>query len=115
MTTDNETWLIYEGDRIINKKSHKNHEALTDLEKAIYCFWVIDYAVRNSATLEPMREIHESSITELIEFASNNDCNNLYSMLTISDEKIFCNNYLENFDKVCKELRDLSMNGKYII
>lgn len=112
METDNESWLIEEGSRIIEKKSNHNFASLTELEKAIYCLWVIDYSVRNSGTLEPMREIHETSITELIEFANINFCNNLYSILTITDEKILCDNYLENFDKACKDLHDLSMNGK---
>ena len=49
MELDNETWLIVEGDRIIEKKSKHGYESLTKLEKAIYCLWVVDYAVRTSA------------------------------------------------------------------
>ena len=112
MTADNETWLIDEGDKIIGKKSRENYESLTSLEKAIYCFWVIDYAIRNSGTLEPMREIHKGSIVLLNEFAKSNNCNELCSMLAIADdEDAFCENYLERFDEACNDLRNLSMNG----
>jgi len=106
--TDNETWLIDEAGKIVGKKSIEGYESLTSLEKAIYCFWVIDYAIRNSGTLEPMREIHKSSIAELIEFSKNNNCKNLYSMLAITDnEKVFCRDYSETFDKACKDLHNL--------
>ncbi len=107
MTTDNETWLIDEAGKIVGKKSIEGYESLTRLEKAIYCFWVIDYAIRNSGTLEPMRELHRDAIAELIEFSKNNNCKNLSSMLTMTDEKVFCETYSERFDTTCKDLRDL--------
>ncbi len=108
MATDNETWLIDEAGKIVGKKSVEGYESLTSLEKAIYCLWVIDYAVRNSGTLEPMRELHKSSIAELTEFAKGNHCKSLYSMLEMTaNEKIFCKNYSGKFDKACKDLRDL--------
>ena len=108
MTTNNETWLIDEAGKIVGKKSIDGYESLTSLEKAIYCFWVIDYAVRNSGTLEPMRELHKSSIAELVEFSQNNNCKNLFSLLAVADdEKAFCKNYSKKFDKACQDLRDL--------
>ncbi len=108
MATDNETWLIDEAGKIVGKKSINGYESLANLEKAIYCFWVMDYAVRNSGTLEPMRELHKSSIAELIEFSKNNNCKNLSSMLAMTnDEKVFCETYAELFDKACKDLRNL--------
>ena len=108
MAIDNETWLVNEAGRIIGTKSIEGYDALTHLEKAIYCLWVIDYAVRNSGTLEPMREIHKDSIAELIEFSKSNNCKNLFSMLvTANDEKAFCRNYSERFGKACQDLHDL--------
>jgi hypothetical protein len=107
MTIDHETWLIDEGSKIVGKKSVKGYESLTSLEKAVYCFWAIDYAVRNSGTLEPMRELHKSARAELIEFSKNNNCKNLSSMLAVEDEKVFCEAYLERFEKACQDLHDL--------
>jgi hypothetical protein len=107
MTIDNETWLLDEGSKIVGKKSVEGYESLTRLEKATYCFWVIDYAIRNSGTLEPMRELHKSALAELVEFSKNNNCKNLSSMLTIDNEKVFCEEYLERFEKACQDLHDL--------
>ncbi len=108
MATDNETWLIDEAGKIVGKKSVEGYESLTSLEKAIYCLWVIDYVVRNSGTLEPLRELHKSAIAELTEFAKGNHCKNLYSMLEMTaDEKVFCETYSERFEKACQDLHDL--------
>ena len=113
MKIENETWLIYEGDRIIEKKSRESSDSLSSLEKAIYDFWVIDYAVRNSGTLEPMRELSENSLSRLKEFAKSNNCSHLYSMLELArDENAFCDTYYQNFDNACNDLRNFGKNGK---
>ena len=60
----------------------------------------------------PVREIHESSISDLISFAKRNNCESLYSMLKLADnEKIFCEEYYNKFDEACENLRYLNMNG----
>ena len=64
-TIDNETGLINKGDKIINKSSSEGLNSLTNLEKAIYYVWVMDDAVRNSGTLEPMPALNRTSISEL--------------------------------------------------
>jgi hypothetical protein len=113
MDIDNETWLIEEGKRIIEKKSREDFDSLSSLEKAISDFWVIDYAGRNSGTLEPIRELSENSISKLKEFAKNNNCRHLYSMLKLAkDENTFCNTYYQNFTNACKDLRYFDKNGK---
>ena len=113
MKTDNETWLINEGDRIIVKKSSEGFDFLSSLDKAIYHLWVIDYAVRNSGTLAPMRELNEDSISQLSSFAKNNGCDHIYAMMELAkDEKDFCNNYYRNFDNACKDLRYFDKNRK---
>jgi hypothetical protein len=113
MNTDNETRLVEEGDRIIKKKSHGNFDSLSSLEIAIYDFWLIDYAVRNSGTLEAMRELNEISILRLKEFAKNNNCPHLYSTLELAkDETSFCATYYQNFENACNELRYFNKNKK---
>src|SRR5687768_3786818 len=97
METDNETWLVEEeGNRIIIKKSQSDYQLLTNLEKAIYCFWWIDYSVRNSGTLQ---EVRKELISELLVFAQSNNCINLYSMLrNAENEEVFCTDYIKKFD-----------------
>lgn len=106
MDVDNETWLINESDRIINKKSSDGYKSLSDLEKAVYCFWVVDYSVRNSGTLQPMLDLNEHSISELIKFSEEYKCNNLHFMMELSNhETTFCENFYKHFDNACEDLR----------
>ncbi|HXQ36547.1 MAG TPA: hypothetical protein VN843_21220 [Anaerolineales bacterium] len=112
MNLDNETWLIEEGAKIIEKKSSEGFNSLSSLEKAVYDFWVIDYSVRNSGTLVPMRELSENSISRLKEFAEDNNFHYLYSILKLAnDENTFCKTYYQSFDNACKELRYFDKNG----
>ncbi len=48
MAEDFETWIIETGDAIIQKQSEQGKAPLSPIEQAVYCLWVIDYAVRNS-------------------------------------------------------------------
>jgi hypothetical protein len=103
---DNETWLIEVGDEVIVKKSQSSYEALSEIDKSIYCFWVIDYAVRNSGTLGPLNELHPSAINELMDKAIKHKWIHLYNLLSASgQEKAFCELYYKQYDLACSEIR----------
>jgi len=106
---DLEDWLLDAGDQIIGKKSELGYDALSKAEQAIYCLWVIDYAVRNSGTLEPMRELYPSALTELDTFATESRSPILSSWLaSATNEPNFCQNYAHEFGAVCAELHRYS-------
>jgi hypothetical protein len=52
MPTDNESWLIEAGDRVIVKTAGVGGVALTDWESLVYALWWADYAMRNGESLE---------------------------------------------------------------
>ncbi|CAN0643918.1 hypothetical protein [Burkholderia cepacia] len=106
MKLDMETWLIDEGDRVIQKRSLEGFDSLTLIERVVYSMWVIDYAVRNSSTLEPMRELYPDAPHELEAFAASNNAANLLALLNLSsNEKRFCAEYQEPFDCACGDIR----------
>lgn len=108
MTFDLETWLLEVGDEIIHKKVECEYVGLSDIEKAIYCLWVIDYAVRNSGTLEPMREIHETALAELVAFSHQEKLVGLSALLELAaDEAEFCEKYYGLFDGACAEIKQI--------
>ncbi|MCB1586064.1 MAG: hypothetical protein KDI59_11290 [Xanthomonadales bacterium] len=108
---DNEAWLIEIGDEIIEKKANSSYEDLNNIEQSIYCFWVIDYAVRNSGTLEPMKELHPSAIEVLLNNAQFNNWSKTINLLNLSNnEKEFCSKYYEQFEMSCNELRSAYEN-----
>lgn len=111
MDMDNETWLIEIGDEIIEKKASLGYESLNKLEQSIYCFWVIDYAVRNSGSLEPIDEIYPSAMDELKNNAHSNKWSHLLKLLATSlDQESFCNDYYELFESACSDVRSAYEN-----
>ncbi|WP_241303394.1 hypothetical protein [Burkholderia stabilis] len=106
MKLDMETWLIDEGDRVIQKRSREGFNSLTLIERAVYSMWLVDYVVRNSGTLEPMRELYPDALHELGAFAAPNNAANLLALLNLSsNEKRFCAEYHERFDRACGDIR----------
>ncbi|KVQ26878.1 MULTISPECIES: hypothetical protein [Burkholderia] len=107
MKLDMETWLIDEGNRVIQKESLEGFNSLTLIERVVYSMWVVDYAVRNSGTLEPMRELYPEALHELGAFAVPNNAANLLALLHLSSkEERFCAEYYERFDRACGDIRN---------
>jgi hypothetical protein len=107
---DAEGWLLDAGDEVIRKGAEG--AVLSDLDKAIYCMWVLDYAVRNSGTLEPMRELHPVAKDDLLSFARARRLDALAAWLGgAADEESFCAEYYTNFERGCTELRKLHELG----
>lgn len=103
---DDETWLLNSAEEILHRRAAPNATPLTATDQAVYCFWVIDYAVRNSGALEPMRELYPEAIAELNTFAHAQALSSLANWLasTASEDK-FCEAYHDTFPTICSELR----------
>lgn len=104
---DPETWLLTAGEKVIRKMAMSEREPVAPSEYAIYCLWVIDYAVRNSGTLEPMRDRHAAAASALEAFAQSSNLNLLRDWAaSTADEMAFCVTYHEIFPTACSELRE---------
>jgi hypothetical protein len=104
---DPESWLLAAGDNVVRKMATNEHEPLASSEHAIYCLWILDYAVRNSGTLEPMRDRHAAAASDLEAFAQSNNLNPLRDWAaSAADETAFCATYHETFPTACAELRN---------
>ena len=111
MNLDNESWLIEIGEEIIEKKAAVGICALTNIEHAIYCLWVIDYAVRNSGSLEPVKELYPTAIKDLSNLSQTNSW--LLNSKTAAESENpaqFCSSYYESFENRCGELRSVYEN-----
>jgi hypothetical protein len=109
MAEDAETWLLAAGDAVIRKEAHGGMQSLRDLDRAIYCMWVLDYAVRNSGSFEPMADLYPQAKDELLAFARARKLDGLAAWLaSASDEAAFCAQYYANFEQACTELRKLA-------
>ncbi|TAA42571.1 hypothetical protein [Corallincola spongiicola] len=104
MELDNETWLIEFGDDVIEKKAELGIEALTDYEKVVYCFWVIDYSIRNSGTLDAIEDIYPEAISEFEALAGKNHWLSKFNIKEVSSSE---EAYYRNFEVFCSELRSV--------
>jgi len=103
---DLEFWLLEAGDAILNKKAVSGWESLTTTEQAIYHLWVIDYAVRNSGSLELVADFQPEAVPLLQAFATEHQLTILADWLqTTSNEALFCDNYEASFNDACQQLK----------
>jgi hypothetical protein len=56
--TDNETWVIENGDTVIRRKARDGIECLSSWETLVYCLWVADYGMRNAGDLNTAADIY---------------------------------------------------------
>lgn len=106
MVSNNEDWLLDAGDAVVERKASVGYKGLTDLEKTIYCLWVVDYAVRNSGTLDPLDELHPIALDELRILSADQGYRALHTVVaTVDDEEAFCQRYHESFEKCVAEIR----------
>ena len=104
--TDLGDWIVEAGDRVIRKRAARDSSGVAAAEHAVYCLWVIDYAVRNSGTLEPIAELYPAAITELSAFAASHGLSVLSQWLGgTGNQSEFCATYWDHFDAACGELR----------
>ena len=110
MVSECETWLIETGDIVTAKKARLGLSSLSDTERAIYCFWVIDYSVRNSGTLSELEALYPESLSDLNQFARDNHCAPLFQISSQKNEtngEYFFEKYYRLFDLACAEIRML--------
>jgi hypothetical protein len=53
-----ETWIIEIGGGVIEKKAAYGEDALTPLERLIYCVWVADYGMQNAGDLDTASDVY---------------------------------------------------------
>lgn len=108
MIPDLETWLIDTGDVVIQKLHDEGAASLAPTEWAVYWMWTIDYAVRNSGTFGPLKDMDSTAVQDLQAFSKSIGLNTLKAWLsTAADESAFCQSYFKHFDEACSELRDV--------
>ena len=53
-----ETWIVEVGGDVVEQQSVRGREAMTPIEKLIYCVWVADYGMRNAGDLETAADVY---------------------------------------------------------
>lgn len=101
--SENETWLIERGDKIIGKKTKLGLNSLTELEHLIYCVWVVDYSIRNAGDLSATEDLYAPFKKQGRTLAEHLKLDKLCSFF-ILDAKMMTENYFQSFEEICTEL-----------
>ena len=101
---DNETWVIEEGDRVIQKKSRTGPESLTTWDWLVYSLWVADYGMRNAGDLETAKSVYADF--QLIALSAARDLSLRLTRDTFSMEPNALEaEYFDRFDAICDEIK----------
>jgi hypothetical protein len=105
MDADNEAWLVEDaGHAAIEKKAERGHDALSPIERLIYCLWVADYGMRNAGDLSTAEDLYPPFQTEGRRIAEELSLPRTLSAFRLSRPDLE-RTYFEIFDRVCEELR----------
>jgi hypothetical protein len=108
---DHETWLIEEGDEIIQKKASQGAISLSPWERLVYCFWVADYGMKNAGDLATSFDLYSDFLSEGRSCAEALEFVRTKELFSLSPE-LFAKEYRDRFDSVCAEIRKIGPIAK---
>jgi len=102
--SENETWVIEEGDRVIHKEARSGHVSITPWERLVYCLWVADYGMRNAGDLDTARDLYADFQSEACRIAVALSL--AFTRETFSlPQSALQQEYFDRFEAVCDEIR----------
>jgi hypothetical protein len=104
MHTDNETWVIEAGDRVIQKKARAGVERLSPWEKLVYCLWVADYGMRNAGDLDTAAEVYPQFHLDAKRMAEALSLPISHEAFSLSQGDLE-REYFDRFEAICIEIR----------
>jgi hypothetical protein len=102
--SDNETWIIETGERIIEKMATHGRDALSDWEVLSYCLWVVDYSMRNAGDLATAADIFAGYKRQGLAAARGLGLAQATTLFSASEPELE-RMYFELFEAVCAELQ----------
>jgi hypothetical protein len=112
MSTDfeNETWVIEEGDRIIQKEARAGAGSLTPWEQLVYCLWVADYMMRNAGDFANAVDMYPELQTDAGRLAEQLSLPLTREAFSLSQSALQ-REYFARFMAVCDEIRSAGALG----
>jgi hypothetical protein len=102
--TDNETWVIEAGDKVIQKKATMGAASLAPWEMLVYCLWVADHGMRNAGDLKTAADVYadfQSDARRIAEALSLRVSLAAFSLTQGELEQA----YFDRFESLCDEIR----------
>jgi hypothetical protein len=107
---DNETWLLDEGDRAIQRKIAEGYSSLEPLDRLIYCLWAADYGMRNAGDLAAAADLHPTFLRDGQSAAQQLRLPCAIAAFSLSPQELE-QQYFDRFDGIVAELRGSTPGG----
>jgi hypothetical protein len=110
MAHDNETWIIEEGNAVIERRAALGVEAQEPLDRLIYCLWVADYGMRNAGDLETASDLYDAFQDEAARLSHALSMPFTHAAFTLPRLELE-QRYFTLFDGICDEIRAVQGEG----
>ncbi len=104
LNDDHETWLLDEGDQVIEQKAAEGYPSLTPRARLIYCLWVADYGMRNAGDLETAAGLCPAFLTDGKSAAQELGLSCVEAAFSMAPDD-FERQYFDLFDDIVTEIR----------
>lgn len=102
--SENETWAIEAGDKVVQKKAYGGLGGLVPWERLVYCLWVADYGMRNAGDLDSARDVYPDFQSEARRIAEELSLRLTHEGFSLSQSALE-REYFARFDLICNEIR----------
>ena len=104
LNDDHETWLLDEGDQIIEQKAATGYSSLTPRARLIYCVWAADYGMRNAGDLTTAADLHPTFLADGQSAAQEIGLPYAAAAFSLTSEELE-RQYFDLFDQIIAEIR----------
>jgi len=101
---DYATWLLDEGDRIVEQKAIEGYSSLTTRGRLIYCLWAADYGMRNAGDLTTAADLHPTFLADGQSAAHELGLPQAMAAFSLTPEELE-RQYFDLFDNVVAEIK----------
>jgi hypothetical protein len=102
--TTNESWIVDEGDVVIQTKASSGVGGLSPVERLIYCVWVADYGMHNAGDLETAHDVYADFQREAARLARELGLQQTHSAFAVPTADLQ-REYFDRFEEICDEIR----------
>ena len=107
--TENQTWVVETGDRVIRKKAKAGVASLGEWERLVYCLWFADYMMRNAGDFANA-DMYPTFQTDAVHLATRLGLavtRNFFSL----PRRMLQKEYFNRFEGVVDEIRNAEPNA----
>ena len=100
--SENETWVIQTGDRIVQKKAQAAN--LSDWERLVYCLWTADYMIRNAGDFANAQDLYPTFQSDARQLAERLGLATTRVAFSLSRRRLQ-KEYFDRFERICDEIK----------